>query len=87
MKPKEFYEKQRLAGLTYHITCNPNPNYNELFYQQIFDLMTEYAKLNIYNVTNCTTCRHQKLNENKNPCKNCYVFSNHKFKNGRKSTS
>ncbi len=51
MTPKEFYEKQRLSGLTYYITSNEYPDYNLPFYQQIFDLMTEYAKFKTKNRT------------------------------------
>jgi len=44
MSPKEFYEKQRRLGYTDKITCNPEPNYNEDFYQEIFSLMKNYAQ-------------------------------------------
>ena len=44
MKAEEFYKKQSKKGLTYDITCNPNPNYSQNFYQSIFRLMEAYAK-------------------------------------------
>ena len=44
MKSQEFYEKQRKNGLTYNITSNSNPDYDLLFYQQIFDLMEQYHR-------------------------------------------
>lgn len=42
MTPQELYEQQRLIGNTDDITCNPNPDYNQPFYQNIFYLMAEY---------------------------------------------
>jgi hypothetical protein len=48
MTPKEFYKQQRKLGLTEHITCNSEPNYNELFYQEIFNLMENYHKLGVH---------------------------------------
>ena len=49
MKAEEFYKKQSKKGLTYDITCNPNPNYSQNFYQSIFRLMEEYAKQEVVN--------------------------------------
>lgn len=43
MTPKEFYEQQRQLGFTDNITSNPNPNYSEPFYCNIFTLMAAYA--------------------------------------------
>jgi len=44
MKAEKFYEEYRLHGRTDNITSNPDPNYSELFYQNIFYLMEEYAQ-------------------------------------------
>jgi len=44
MKAQDFYEKLRKAGLTEHITSNPNPDYKGKFYQQIFAAMDGFAK-------------------------------------------
>ena len=35
-KSEEFYEVLRQEGLTEKITGNPDPDYTEAFYQQIF---------------------------------------------------
>lgn len=43
MTPEEFYEQQRLLGLTTDITENPEPDYNQPFYQSIFRLMESYT--------------------------------------------
>ena len=43
MAPKDFYEEERQQGVTYAITSNPEPNYDEPFYQNIFYLMAKYA--------------------------------------------
>jgi len=40
---KEFYEEQRKIYNTDNIRSNPNPDYSELFYQNIFDLMADFA--------------------------------------------
>ena len=42
MTTKEFYEQERLKGNTEDITGNPNPDYNNRFYSEIFDLMNGY---------------------------------------------
>ena len=42
MTAKEFYEQERLKGNTEDITGNPNPDYNNRFYSEIFDLMRGY---------------------------------------------
>ena len=39
---QEFFEQLRQAGLTEKITMNPNPDYLQPFYQQIFACMNEY---------------------------------------------
>jgi hypothetical protein len=44
LTPKEFYEKSRLEGDTDAITSNPSPDYDNAFYQQIFNLMEFYAE-------------------------------------------
>lgn len=44
LTPKEFYEKTRLDGETNSITYNPNPDYDNPFYAEIFNLMEFYAK-------------------------------------------
>lgn len=43
--PQEYYERKRKLGLTDDITSNPNPDYNQPFYQNIFRLMESYAQL------------------------------------------
>lgn len=43
--PQEYYERKRKLGLTDDITSNPDPDYNQPFYQNIFRLMECYAKL------------------------------------------
>lgn len=45
MSPQEFYEQEREKGNTESITSNPDPNYSESFYQNIFQLMEDYASL------------------------------------------
>ena len=42
MDAKEYYDKERLAGNTYDITSNENPNYHLSFYQNIFRLMESF---------------------------------------------
>ena len=42
MTTMEFYEQERLKGNTEDITGNTNPNYNNRFYSEIFDLMNGY---------------------------------------------
>ena len=42
MTAKDFYEQERLKGNTEDITGNPNPDYNNRFYSEIFDLMNGY---------------------------------------------
>jgi hypothetical protein len=42
MTTREFYEQERLKGNTEDITGNPNPDYNNRFYSEIFDLMSGY---------------------------------------------
>ena len=42
MTAKEFYEQERLKGNTEDIAGNPNPDYNNRFYSEIFDLMDGY---------------------------------------------
>ena len=42
MTTKEFYEQERINGNTYDITENENPDYNNRFYTEIFDLMNGY---------------------------------------------
>jgi hypothetical protein len=44
LTPKKFYEKARLEGDTDSITSNPAPDYNDTFYQEIFNLMEFYAE-------------------------------------------
>ena len=44
LTPKQFYEKARLEGDTDRITSNPVPDYNNTFYQEIFNLMEFYAE-------------------------------------------
>ena len=47
--PQEYYERLRKIGLTDDITSNPDPDYNQSFYQNIFRLMDGYAKLCVGN--------------------------------------
>ena len=44
MKAEEYYEQKRLRGFTDYITSNPNPDYSNEFYQQIFELMEGYKE-------------------------------------------
>jgi len=44
MDARQFYIAEELKGHTEAITCNPDPDYNQWFYQQIFNLMENYAK-------------------------------------------
>ena len=43
MKAEDFYDQQRIAGYTYNITSNSNPNYHLEFYQEIFRIMEQYS--------------------------------------------
>lgn len=47
MTAEQFYEYKRLAGETEDITGNPNPDYNNRFYSEIFELMTGFAKMHV----------------------------------------
>ena len=42
--PQQFYEDLREQGLTEDITSNPEPNYSEPFYQNIFRVMQLYKE-------------------------------------------
>lgn len=44
LTPKQFYEKSRLDGETNNITSNSNPDYDNSFYEEIFNLMEFYAE-------------------------------------------
>lgn len=44
---EKFYEQERLKGNTGDITGNPDPDYNNRFYSEIFELMIEFAKLHV----------------------------------------
>jgi len=52
MKAEEFYEKQRVIHNTDDITTNPNPDYSEAFYQNIFWLMEQYHKEQLKDLLN-----------------------------------
>ena len=39
---QELFDNLRKGGLTKKITMNPNPDYSQPFYQQIFACMNEY---------------------------------------------
>ena len=43
MEAEDFYDQQRIAGYTYNITSNSNPNYHLEFYQEIFRTMEQYS--------------------------------------------
>ncbi len=43
MTPQEFYEFKRRRGFTDNITQNDNSDYSLPFYQEIFQLMEDYA--------------------------------------------
>lgn len=47
MTPKEYYIKQNRMGKCDNITSNPNPDYNQCFYQEIFNLMEGYKQVSI----------------------------------------
>jgi len=44
---EEIYEQERKKGNTDGITGNPEPDYNNRFYIEIFQLMQEHTKQNI----------------------------------------
>lgn len=45
MTPEQYYEQERLKGITNPISGIPTPNYDQPFYQTIFKLMQGYADL------------------------------------------
>lgn len=47
MTPKEYYIKQNQMGKCDNITSNPSPDYDQSFYQEIFDLMNGYKLVNV----------------------------------------
>lgn len=47
MTAEEFFKQERLVYNTEGITANPSPDYNALFYREIFDLMNNYAKYHV----------------------------------------
>ena len=44
MKVEDFYKQQEKRGWTQNITCNPKPDYDVEFFQEIFGVMERYAQ-------------------------------------------
>jgi hypothetical protein len=59
MSPIYFYAQEKEKGNTENITSNPNPDYRNAFYSEIFELMEDYAiTFSKWLIVNCTYQNH-----------------------------